>query len=101
MRTLCFIIKRKTLPKDIQDEVHEWERFNNNGLVELYSELNGEHHKGITAIEDYFKDQCETNNYRGDINAFINDYNLLIDKWLIDQKFDLTGVKKILIDCSW
>jgi len=61
----------------------------------------------MTAIEEYYKDQKETNyNFSkyvpcGTMEGFIKNYGLDFDIWFIKQNFDLEGVDRILVEVSW
>ncbi len=48
-------------------------------------------------IEDYYKDQCDIGNHKGNINSFINEYGLQLEWWLMELGIDLSGVSEILI----
>ena len=49
----------------------------------------------------YHQDQIKTNNYKGDLQQFISDYRLEFEAWILEQNFDLSGVKTLLIEISW
>lgn len=49
-------------------------------------------------IVEYWKDQCTDNNYDGDLKKFVKDYGLEIDQWLIETRYDFTGIKEIFFD---
>lgn len=104
-REEVLIIRKSTCPEKVLDALHEagvhrghhcdWfrygsemEPFGNNDWSDLSMER----------IENYWKDQCNRLGeyaFKGDLNQFIEDYHLVVDKWLIDSKIDLTGVKNI------
>ena len=111
-----FIIEWYTLPQEQRKWVSEHldYRFANDILIEWPSEYQPwpkdedatewetwDNTLSMEKIESYWKDQCETNNFKGDLDDFIEDYGLKFEIWIIEQKFDLTGIKKILIDISW
>jgi hypothetical protein len=102
MKTTCFIIKFTKLPDHVKEVVKSWCGFHNDCLIPSRTEFEAEDYaEGMAAIEDYHKDQVDTNNYKGTLEKFIKDYGLEFDVWMIEQKFNLKGVKRILIDISW
>jgi hypothetical protein len=97
-----FIIDFYDLPKHVRDVVKEWHGFGNDVFLPIQSEFDIESwSKGISEVESYWKDQCNIKNYEGSFDNFIKDYYLKFDIWFMEQKFDLTGIDKILIDVSW
>lgn len=108
-REEVFIIEWYTLPQEQKDLVHQnlEDRFANGVFIEWPTEFNpydeDSFNETLTMdrIKKYWKDQCETNNYEGDLEAFIKEYGLEFDVWIIKQNFDLKGIKKILIEVDW
>ncbi len=104
-----FIIEWYTLPQEQQDEIHRCldYKFANGVLIqwptefEPYDDLSFQDTLTMDNVEKYWKDQCETNNYKDNLDAFIKEYGLEFDVWIIKQNFDLTGIKKILIEIEW
>ena len=115
-RQEVFIIEWASLPREQRDLVkdHLDYRFANDVFLEWHSEMQPyplnddatewssyDETLSMEQIESYWKDQCETNNFKGDLDDFIKDYGLKFEIWILEQKFDLTGIRKILIDVSW
>lgn len=81
------IIEYISLPENIQIEISYWNNFGNCRYLQLYSEL-----EKIT-LENY--------------NKFLSDKDnefeepLIIEKFLIDSKIDLTNVDEILFHICW
>lgn len=101
-RPKCLIINYLEMPQPIKDVVAEWCGFGNDCLIPIRSEfdydLKNYNQKGM---EDYHKDQVETNGFKGDLKKFIKDYGLEFDQWFIEQNFNLKGVNRILVEISW
>lgn len=93
-------------PDNIRDLVSKKEQFRNRTCIKHISELTPfgscsyKDTLTIKEIEKYYKDQC-AHNYNGDINSFIKDYGLEIDKWLIDTGYDFTGIDQIIFNISY
>lgn len=94
------IIDWLALPKVLQDKVADMERFGNDRHLKFYSEFAP---KEISrgAVEEYFRDQIETNDYTGNFDDFVKDYGLEVEMWIIDQEVDLSDVSEILIKVCW
>jgi len=94
------------LPQEFKDEIRERHSFRNDITLEYLSEFSpfketwGEA-LSEEGIEEYWKDQSETNGYKGTLVEFIKDYGLVFDKWLLDQKIDLTDISTIYIKICW
>jgi hypothetical protein len=100
------IINWLSLPKEIKDIIADWCGFSNDCLVPYSSEFSpcGDNTwKDLTQerLEQYHKDQTETNNYKGDLEQFIKDYGLEVDKFMIEQKLNLDGIEEIFFNISW
>lgn len=108
-REEVFIIEWCTLPQEQKDEVYRVfdHRFCNDVMIKWPSEFEPwreeSYQDTLTTeqIEDYWKDQTNTNGFKGDLDTFIEEYGLKFDVWIIEQNFDLTGIKKIYIDICW
>lgn len=108
-REEIFIIDWISLPKDWQDFVAE--RLENrvgNGVMcrwytelEPYGEQDYQESMTMDSIKSYHKDQSETNGFKGSLDEFIDEYGLEFEVWMIEQKFDLAGIKNIYIDVYW
>lgn len=102
MKTTVFILEFTELPKQFQKEIADHERFHNDCYLRHLSEFEPEDYmKGMSEVKNYYKDQKENNNYKGSFKKFIVDYSLEFDIWIMEQKFDLTGVEEILIRVCW
>lgn len=109
-REQVLIIDYLDLPNFIRDELHKLESFRNDVMLPHISELSFLYEDDIKAgedlsrrittyhIENYYKDQCETNNYKGSLAEFISDYGLTIDAWLISANIDLTGIHRVIFN---
>jgi hypothetical protein len=98
----CLILQWTKLPKKFQDIVADWNGFHNDCLIPLRSEFTAkDFHKGMKSVESYWKDQSETNNFKGDLSQFIKEYCLDFEIWVIEQNFDFTDVNEVLIEVSW
>lgn len=89
------------LPLYLQNVVRRIESFQNDCILELSSEFKPKDLTSIKKIKDCWKDQCKNKIYAKDFIDFISDYGLEFEIWIIDQKFDLNDVDKILIDICW
>jgi len=94
------IIKFTDMPDNIRNDVKDWLGFSNDCLLPLRSEFTAKDlsYKGI---KDYHKHQVETNDYKDDLDQFIKDYNLNLEMWLLEQRFNFKGVSEIFIEISW
>lgn len=102
MKTTCFIVEYTSLSKPLRERISDWCGFHNDCLLPMRSEFMAEDLcRGMAAVEEYWKDQQEAGLFQGDLAAFIKSYGLEFDVWLIEQKFDLEGVEKILVNVSW
>jgi hypothetical protein len=105
------IIEYTSLPENIKNDIASWCGFSNDCLLPFRSEFEPcSSDRGTDSwdtsltqeqLEEYHKDQIETNNFKGDLENFILRYGLTFEKFLIDQKIDLKGIDKILIDICW
>jgi hypothetical protein len=94
----CLILEWIKLPTSIKDKIKNWHNFHNDCIITLNSEFSAKDLcKGMTAIEEYWRDQ----NYDGTLQAFIKKYNLDFEVWIIEQNFDLSDIDEILIDICW
>ena len=108
-REEVFIIEWTSLPQEQKDYVYEKldYQFHNDSFINLPTEFDPWNDQSFSDsltmanIVSYWKDQCETNDFKEDLEYFIKDYGLEFDVWIIKQNFDLTGIKKILIDISY
>lgn len=108
-REKVFIIEWSSLPKEQKDFVYEnlTDRFENGVFIEWpteftpYNEESFQDTLTMKEIENYWNGQSKINNYKGTLDEFIEDYGLKFEVWIIEQKFDLTGIKKILIKIEW
>lgn len=108
-REEVFIIEWNTLPKEQQDYI-VWlydQRIHNDIILKWgtefcpYREESFQDSLTTEAITDYWKDQTETNGFQGSLDNFIEAYGLKFEVWMIEQNFDLAGIKTIYIDISW
>ncbi len=108
-REEVLIVTWLKLPEPMREyikNVQDW-RFRNDIIIEWGSELQPVADQSYSdtltpnAISEYWRDQTENNGYVGGLDAFIRDYGLVFEEWLINQEFDLTGIRKILIDIMW
>ncbi len=104
------IFKIQDLPKDIYKQIMGREQICNDIYFEYVSDLSPYGDKdwsdtlSMDSIEKYWKHQCDRKDigaYKESLDQYIIDCGLLFDRWLIDSKFDLKGIKLILIECSW
>jgi hypothetical protein len=90
------------LPRKAQDLLYEkeyrgdynryWSEFDPSDKQDYSDTLTQEN------LEQYWKDQVETNEFDGDLEDFIREYNLEFDVWLINCGYDFKGVKEIIIN---
>lgn len=99
----CLIIEWAKLPQELKDSITEYYNFSNDIILPYHSEFSmKDFAKGMAAVEEYWNDQKESNGFEGDLKAFIEDYGLELDIWLMKKKnIDWTQVDKILIEVSW
>jgi hypothetical protein len=97
MKTNCFILKWDQMPEKIQSQVMQWHGLRDCLIpITSNSEFTVEdYRKGMEAIDNLHRNSTY---FRGTLEEFIDDYRLDFDVWFINQKFDLEGVDKILID---
>lgn len=109
-REEIFIVDWLSLPQEQQDYVTNMldGRMKNGALLEWHTELGpcGSEKSfkdtlTMEQIESYHKDQSETNGFIGDLDDFIDEYGLKFEIWMIEQNFDIEGIKKIYIDVYW
>lgn len=108
-REEVFIIEWYTLPKEQRDYIFDMldHRIHNDVMIkwptefEPYAEESFQDTLTMDHITSYWKGQTETNEFKGNLDDFINEYGLKFDVWIIEQNFDLTGIKKIYIDICW
>lgn len=109
-REEVFIIEWTTLPKEQRDYIVYIldQRFANDILLKWPTEFEpfGDEKSfqdtlTMEHITNYWNDQTTTNGFKGDLDVFIEEYGLKFDIWIIEQNFDLTGIKKIYIDICW
>ena len=55
----------------------------------------------MASVEEYWKEQQESNGFKGDLKAFIKEYGFEFDVWFIEQNFDLKGVQDIAVYICW
>ncbi len=68
------------MPKAIKQEVQNWGIMGKDGYFSIRSEFSvDDFRRGRIAVEEYHKDQTETNGYKGTVEQFIEDYNLRFD----------------------
>lgn len=109
MRKTVLIFKYVSLPENIKNTISGWCGFHNDCMIPMRSEFTpgcdfGDSWKeSLTQeeLEKYYRDQCEENRFKGSLEDFIKKHGLELEKYLIDQKIDLTGIDEILIDVSW
>lgn len=91
-----------SLPDEMAKEVNNWLGFGNDRQLPMSrrSEFDASSLNQAT-LEDYYKDQIETNGFEGTLEDFIDKYGLKFEKYLIDQNLDLEGVDEIVINISW
>ena len=108
-REEVFIIDWLSLPKEQQDYVTYMldNRMANGAMLKWYTEFEPYDEKDfqetltMDQIEEYYKDQSETNGFVGSLDDFIEDCCLKFEIWMIEQNYDLTGIKKIYFDVYW
>jgi len=107
-RKQALIIEWRHLPDAIKENIKEnWLGFHNDCLLPVRSEFSPfERETWETAwsqkrLEKYHHDQVEFNKYKGDLDAFIKDYGLEFDVYMIEQGLDLKGIDAIYVNVSW
>ncbi len=95
------IIDRNSVPEDLWSEM-TWVadgRYiaHSSELTPMYNR-NYEDYLSSSNIENYWKQQCENNDYKDSLDQFIIDYNLRLDKWLIETGYDFSGIKIIFFE---
>lgn len=100
-RKTCLFLEWVDMPKKIQDKVADWHQFGNDIILKMSSEFEPCDLKDMTAIEEYWQDQSKTNGFEGDLKKFIKEYGLEFEMWVVEQKFDLEGIDKILVEVCW
>lgn len=109
------IINWRMMPKDLKKEIQKMERFQNDCYLTHCSEMSPSYGDdwsvlSMERIKKYCEDQVGTNRhlteekrelYKNSLDAFIKDYGLSVDKWLLDEKIDLNGIRRILIEVCW
>jgi hypothetical protein len=95
------IIDYALCPEAVQNKIKKQHNFHRDVLVPFYSEFSpcGKEDYASTLtnqkLEEYWADQTRTNNFKGTLEEFIEEYGLQADKWLIDCDYDFEGVKHI------
>lgn len=106
------VIDWTSLPAEIKEVTKEWCGFHNDCYLSYQSEFEpGTRReswaKSLTRkqLESYWQDQTKTNGFQGDLTAFIDQYGLEVDAWMIEQiekgKLSVAGVDKILFKIGW
>jgi hypothetical protein len=95
------------LPKEHQEYFKARHSFRNDICLEFLSEFQpeeGETWENVLTEEgivQYWKGQVEENNYKGDLEQFVIDYNLKFERWVITQNFDLKDIESIIVRICW
>lgn len=108
-REEVFIIDWLSLPKEWQDFVTDRldNRMTNGALLKWYTEFEPYDEKDfqetltMKQVEEYYKDQSDTNGFVGSLDDFIEDYGLEFEIWMIEQNYDLTGIKNVYFNVWW
>lgn len=109
-KNTLFIAYRK-LPQKIKDFIDN-DHLRNNTCVPHFSEFEPSSDSETwestltrSNLDSYYKDQVDTNDFKGSMIDFIKEYGLDVDVWLIEQieagNLSLNGVDKILIELKW
>jgi hypothetical protein len=103
-RTEVLILELHEMDQEFQDLFYKRED-RQHGLNRYWSEFDPDYGKDYGKsfaqehLENYWKDQIKTNNYKGTLEEFIKEYGLEMDVWFINCGYDFTGVKMIIINC--
>lgn len=100
--TSVLYIDLNSLPENIQFQVSK-QRYKNSETINYWSELSPSGNDwnencNLQSLNEYYEDQKV--NFNGSFTEFIEKYNLLLDKYIIDQNIPLKDVTDIIINCS-
>lgn len=101
IRSVLFI-DLKSLPENVQTQVLKQANGSRDSF-NYWSELSPSNSFwneicNLKCLEEYFEDQKANNNFKGSFEEFIEKYNLLLDKHLIDNNVPLDNVTNIIIE---
>lgn len=98
------VIQLASLSKDIQDQVLKqrikpWSQVINYYSALTHYNLSQNKNYSLKSIEEYFEYQKTNNNFQGSFEDFIDKFNLLLEKYLIDNNILVNNVFEIIIEC--
>jgi hypothetical protein len=88
-------------PEEVRDRIREDDAYHRSKINRHWSEFDpsGKEDYSDTytkeSMEEYWKDQCKDNGFKGSLQDFIQENCLEVDQWLIESGHDFKGVKEI------
>jgi len=99
------VIDLNKLPTRLSDTLASRHEIKNNTLITYYSEMSpcGDEVTWCESLTqdnlfEYYKEQCKPGK---SFASFVEEYELELDVWLLENKVELEGIKYILLNCYW
>lgn len=81
----CLIISLFEVPDPIREIVIQWHGFRRGVMIPARSEFSNHWDElSMDGLRSYHEDQSQNNGFKGDLNAFIREYELNFEVWLLN-----------------